>query len=213
MFREVHVVPTFGHPRRPQAWTSMAAALLVLALTGSSCSGANSTSEVPTSARGTNVTVAPAGDPVPGGSLTIALSAETNGFSPVTSTWASQGYQVARAIFDPLAAFDKTGKLVPYLAESFTPNGDFTRWEIKVRSGVTFHDGTPFDAAALKKNLDAQRASATTGQTMTPIGDITIVDGRRVAVTMKEPWSSFPGDLAAQMGFIAARTRRASVIP
>ena len=38
---------------------------------------------------------------------------------------------------------------MPYLAESVEPNADYTVWTIKVRSGVTFHDGTPLNGAAM----------------------------------------------------------------
>ena len=41
------------------------------------------------------------------------------------------------------------GQVEPYLAESVTPNDDYTVWTIKVRSGVSFHDGTPFDGAVI----------------------------------------------------------------
>ncbi len=47
----------------------------------------------------------------------------------------------------------------PYLAESLTPNSDFTEWTIALRPDVRFHDGTPLDAIALVRHLDAVAAS------------------------------------------------------
>ena len=55
------------------------------------------------------------------------------------------------------------GKVEPYLAESITPNADYTVWTIKARPGITFHDGTPFDGAALVDNLTRPDESFLTG--------------------------------------------------
>jgi len=44
--------------------------------------------------------------------------------------------------------------LVPRLATSWTPNADATVWTFELRQGVTFHDGTAFDAEAVKFNFD-----------------------------------------------------------
>ena len=54
-----------------------------------------------------------------------------------------------RSVFDPLTLLNTDGKVEPYLAKSVTPNADYTVWTIKARSGVTFHDGTPFDGAEI----------------------------------------------------------------
>jgi peptide/nickel transport system substrate-binding protein len=57
-------------------------------------------------------------------------------------------------VFDHLAARDlKTGKVGPSLAVSWK-NLDDTTWEVKLRSGVKFHDGTPFTAKDVKATFD-----------------------------------------------------------
>ena len=55
----------------------------------------------------------------------------------------------------PLTNMTEDGKFVPYLAESVEPNADYTVWTIKARAGVTFHDGTPFNGAAIADNIEA----------------------------------------------------------
>ena len=50
------------------------------------------------------------------------------------------------------AAADGTTK--PYLAQSITPNSDYTKWTITMRPNIVFHNGTPLDANAVKINLD-----------------------------------------------------------
>ena len=64
---------------------------------------------------------------------------------------------VALSIYDPLTWPNDKGQYVPYLAESVTPNADYTEWRIKVRPGITFTDGTPLDADTVKLNLDSYR--------------------------------------------------------
>ena len=53
--------------------------------------------------------------------------------------------QALLQIYQPLLGQDPTGALVPYLATSWKSIDD-TTWEVKLRRGVKFHDGTPFEA-------------------------------------------------------------------
>ena len=94
------------------------------------------------------------GEPVEGGALEVGLEAETANWLPSTGNWASSGYNVAYAIHDPLMARTDTGDVEPYLAESLTPDEELTEYTLTLRPGVTFHDGTPLDAAAIKSNFD-----------------------------------------------------------
>jgi peptide/nickel transport system substrate-binding protein len=94
------------------------------------------------------------GPPRHGGSITVALEAETNSFLPGRGAIGAPGTNIAMAIFDPLIRRDHEGNRRPYLAESITPNDDYTVWTLRLRPGVRFHDGTPLDAAALKWNFD-----------------------------------------------------------
>lgn len=58
-----------------------------------------------------------------------------------------------RHVYETLVAFDKDLKLQPQLAESWKLIDDLT-WEFKLRKGVKFHDGEPFNAAAAKYSLE-----------------------------------------------------------
>jgi ABC-type transport system substrate-binding protein len=144
------------------------------------------------------------GPPQDGGQLTWGLEAETDGWDPATSRWALSGHNVASAIFDPLVAVNADGEAEAYLAESLTPNEDFTEWIIKVRPGVTFHDGTPLDAAAITANLQAHQRSVITSAAVASIDTVETVDPSTVKVTMIEPWAPFPYILTSQVGYIIA---------
>src|SRR5207237_759014 len=107
---------------------------------------------------------ATAGAPRSGGDLKFGLAAETSGWNPYIGQWAGSAYIVAGTIFDPLAAVDPQGNAKPYLAESFTPSSDFKQWKIRLRPGVSFHNGERLDSAAVKTNLELGRKSGLTAQ-------------------------------------------------
>ena len=90
----------------------------------------------------------------------MGIEADTGSpWEPSKALLAISGHTVIRSIYDSLTIVTDDGKVVPYLAESVEPNDDFTVWTIKVRSGVTFHDGTPLNADAVIDNLVRQTKS------------------------------------------------------
>jgi peptide/nickel transport system substrate-binding protein len=96
----------------------------------------------------------PAAEVTPGGEITMSGEAEvTNPWTPAAMQCDSYCQQRARSFFDPIAAIGEDVKVHPYLAESITPNADSTEWTIKLRSGISFTDGTPVNADAVIENL------------------------------------------------------------
>jgi ABC-type transport system substrate-binding protein len=142
------------------------------------------------------------GEPVPGGTVEYGLGAETDGWNPTSNTWAPEGLQVARTVYDPLTALDIEGVAQPYLAESLTPNDDYTQWTIRLRPGVTFHNGDPLTAAAVKTTLDGHLASGLTRPVLAPVESVEAPDDLTVVVTMNMPWVAFPQALTGQTGVI-----------
>jgi peptide/nickel transport system substrate-binding protein len=143
-----------------------------------------------------------AGEPVRGGTLTYGQEADTNGgFCLPEAQLAISGIMVARAIYDTLTVPNAEGEFVPYLAESVEPNEDFTEWDITVREGVQFHDGSDLDAEVLKNNIDAfrgeyeGRASLLFAFLLTNVTDTEVVDDLTVRVTLEVPWPAFPAYL------------------
>lgn len=139
----------------------------------------------------------------PGGSLTYGLFAETDGWNPSTSRWAASGLQVAQSIFDTLAAYDAEGNWQPFLAESFTPNEDFTVWTVALRPDVVFHNGDPVDADAVAANLNYHRESLLTHAAFEPVTDVRSDGNLTVTVTMKDAWANWPQAMATQVGVVA----------
>lgn len=184
-----------GAPRRRSRSLAAGAALLVLLGLLAACGDGESSDEVQASGP----------EPQPGGTLVFGVEAATDGgFNPTTSRFAISGHTVASSIFDPLVIIDQESNPQPYLAESVTPNLDFTEWRIKLQPDITFHDGTPLDADAVKANLDAHRESALTGAVLDDVEQVEVEDDLTVIVHMSEPWAAFSYTLAANIGYVAA---------
>ena len=139
-----------------------------------------------------------------GGSVTFATEAEINSFDARQGAWDSTGLTYARTVFDPLFTQAADGSVKPYLAESISHNPDYTQWTIKLRSGITFHDGSQLDANVVKVNLDGVTQSPLTGPALFNLDKVTVVDPMTVMVTTRSPWVPFPIYLTGQLGHIAA---------
>jgi ABC-type transport system substrate-binding protein len=144
------------------------------------------------------------GPPMTGGTLTYGLDAETDGWNPTVNRFAASGIQVALTLFDPLTAYDAEAEAVPYLAESLEPNDDFTRWTMRLRDGITFHDGTPLASDAITRMFEAHRTSPLTAPVFATITEVEATDERTVEFTMSKPWATFPASLVGQAGMVPA---------
>ncbi len=196
---------------RRSSWKGGVALVLAITVLAAACGSAKKADDTSTTApdggaaaNSANVVKAASGPPHTGGKLVFGLDAETDGWNPTSNRWAVAGTTVANAVFDPLAAWDADFHAQPYLAQSIDHNDAYDAWTITLRSGVTFHDGEPVDAAAVKKDLDAIKASVLTSAAFKPIDQIKVVDPLTVEVDMSIPWSAFPASLTAQSGMVAA---------
>ncbi len=145
-------------------------------------------------------TTDPALVPVSGGSIVVGIEGDSSGYNPTVDPWANGGHNVAKAIFDTLATFDATGKVVPYLAEAITANDDASVWTISLRPGVMFHDGTPLTADAVRLNFEAVQASASFKDQLALLESMTVVDDLTLELTMSAPWGTFPNSLTGTIG-------------
>ncbi len=85
--------------------------------------------------------------------LIIAIGAEAESLDPLKMTSAPAA-TVAEHMVENLVYLAPDGSLEPALATSWEPDEDGTSWILELREGVTFHDGEPFNAEAVKYNLD-----------------------------------------------------------
>ncbi len=151
--------------------------------------------------------------PVAGGTLSYGLEADVDGLNPTFSAFSSPGYAMGNAVFDTLTAWSTDNVPVPFLAESVTPVGDdLSKWQVKLRPGITFHDGTPLNAEAVVKNFELQRAAPLVGLAVRPYFPpidgpdpaTEIIDDLTVQFNLLDQNAWFPGSLASQLGMVAS---------
>ncbi len=147
--------------------------------------------------------------PVRGGTLRYGLEADVNGLNPTSSVLSAPGQLMANAVFDTLAAVDLEGDIVPYLAESFEPvDGNFSTWRVTLRQGVTFHDGTPFNAAAVQASFQAQFDSPLIGFGLRPFypaeNATEVIDEFTVQYNLLDDNAQFPATLTTQGAYMAS---------
>ncbi len=145
---------------------------------------------------------------VEGGTLRIGLQTEAGSLNP-TNTGLNRGpIMVATAIFDTLVVVDAEGTWHNNMTESWTPNDDFTTWEVKVRPGIEFSDGLPFDAAAVVGTIEAFLADPLTSLVFKPAFDaenpVELVDDMTFLLNASGPNASLPVYFAEQLGMIGS---------
>jgi ABC-type transport system substrate-binding protein len=148
-----------------------------------------------------------AAPPAPGGTLTLAVEEDCKGFDPIKAgTLNSPGRSVIMAIEERLFDLDSKGKLVPELGLSATPAKDGKSWTVKLRQGVSFHDGTPFNAEAVvghfERLLDPKNHFRGLSS-IQPIASVKRIDNFTVRFQLKHAWIPFK-DLISSSVFIAA---------
>ncbi|HYM03940.1 MAG TPA: ABC transporter substrate-binding protein [Stellaceae bacterium] len=90
-----------------------------------------------------------------GGTVTVGVEQDIAGFDPITVGIYDTGATAAAALlFDTLTRLDDDGKAQPRLAVSWSASPDFKKWTFKLRPGVKFQDGTPFNAEAVLFNYE-----------------------------------------------------------
>lgn len=100
-------------------------------------------------------------------------------------------------IYEPLVRYGADGSIQPALAESWDISEGGLTWTFHLRQGVTFHDGTPFDAEAAKWNLDRWIGSDahTWLPTAARVTSVDTPDSATVVLTLAEPYYASIQDL------------------
>ena len=146
------------------------------------------------------LTAAPASAQKQGGSVTVGLELDILGFDPLkVGVFDTSGNIAATLIFDTLTYLDDNGKAQARLAESWTSSEDFKTWTFKLRSGVKFHDGTPFNAQAVAWNFARQKDPKNNCRCAFYIANVLKVEAQdesTVVYQLRDPAVNFPALLA-----------------
>lgn len=130
-----------------------------------------------------------------GGTLRIGMATESGVLDPHVF---SGNFLVLDGIFEPLVGYSADGKMRPELAESVTVAPDGTSVEFDLRNGVTFHDGTPFDAKAVKWNFDrwVGKPDYSFFRASEVITSVQVIDADSVKLTLSEPYEPLLQELS-----------------
>ncbi|MBM7661678.1 peptide/nickel transport system substrate-binding protein [Bacillus mesophilus] len=150
------------------------------------------------------------------GTLVVGLEAE-----PTTlDAHQLSDYNSSRAameLYDQLVKFkDESTELEPDLAEKWDISEDGKEYTFHLRQDVKFHDGTPFNAEAVKFSIERQTDSnhpyhdtgtfAYADFTFGPVEKVEVVDEFTVKITLKEPFAPFLSNMAMHAASIVSPT-------
>jgi peptide/nickel transport system substrate-binding protein len=132
--------------------------------------------------------------PVTGGTLKFALDEGPECLNPAVSPQDVTA-MVDRNVFDSLVSRSDDGSFHPWLATSWTVSPDGLTYTFNLRTGVTFQDGTAFDAAAVQTNLDYIVAKTTKSQYAASLigtyASSTAINPTTVQIKLSKPSATF----------------------
>src|ERR1700757_4925838 len=116
------------------------------------------------------------------------------------------GRIVFASLCDKLFDIDDKLNIVPQLATSYEWSADSKALTLKIRPGVTFHDGERLDAAAVKYNIDRHKnmpGSNRRGE-LAPVASVDVVDPMTVRINLSAPFAPLLAQLADRAGMIVS---------
>lgn len=178
--------------------------------TPTTATGTGSSSASPVSGSSTTVAASTAA-PNQGGELFYGLTNKFDTLDPNVTTF-TDVIRIANHIFDPLVWGSKAGEFVPGLSTKWdvTPTAD--QYTFTLRSDVKFHDGTTFDANAVKftfdRIVDPALKSQSAFSAIGPYDSTTVSDPQTAVVKFKTPYAPF---LSSVSGTVLAPVSPAAV--
>lgn len=130
--------------------------------------------------------------PASGGTLRYGLTLPVSGIDPHIHANSELGIALS-SVYDTLVVQDKDGTFHPSLAQSWQISPDQKTYTFTLRRDVQFHDGTPFNADAVVRNLNRVANPATKSQKavflLGPFESANASDEYTVKVVLKEPYA------------------------
>jgi peptide/nickel transport system substrate-binding protein len=139
--------------------------------------------------------------------LRIGMQDDPDALDPATGgTYA--GRIVFAALCDKLVDINANLEIVPQLATAWKLNDAGTEVTFTLRSGVTFQDGTPFDAAAVKFNIERMKSMNDSKRKaeLAPVTSVEVVDPTHVTLKLKEPFAPLLSVLTDRAGMMVSQT-------
>jgi peptide/nickel transport system substrate-binding protein len=158
----------------------------LLAACGSGTKSSNAASNAPVDASGT---------------LTMAYHLATNSLDPLRMT-TGQFVTFMYPMYDTLLMLDENADVAPMLAKKWEYSADGTTLTLTLRDDVTFHDGTKFDANAVKANIERviNTADSPVHSQLKTVQSVTVQDPTTAVIQLASPDASLLGILADRPG-------------
>jgi len=138
--------------------------------------------------------------------LTIATGTDASTFDPHFTT-DSATEVLNKSLYNNLVRFNTKMEIVPDLATKWEVSADGLTWTFELRDGVKFHDGTPFNAEAVKTNFERVLDEKTASPRRSVLGMIKsmeVVSPTKIKLTTTYPTGSFLQQLAHPVGAIVS---------
>ena len=121
-------------------------------------------------------------------SIVIAMQLEPTGLDPTAGAASAIGEVTLYNIFETLTKINGDGKVTPLLAESWEVSPDLKTYTFKLRKGVKFQNGEPFNAQSVKFSLDRAGGEKSTNKDKRTFANLTtqVVDDHTVVLLNKE---------------------------
>jgi peptide/nickel transport system substrate-binding protein len=141
-----------------------------------------------------------------GGTVTFALEDDPIDFDPLRSR-AFIDRNVHYQIYDSLVRIDSSGKIIGWLAEKWDIAPDGKSVTFSLRKEVKFHDGSVFDAEAVKWNIERYiktQGSARSGE-LASVDTVVVLDANTVKLNLKAPFAPLIANLVDRAGMMVSR--------
>jgi peptide/nickel transport system substrate-binding protein len=132
--------------------------------------------------------------PVRGGSVKGAVVGPITSLDPFSSLLGSGDAMAYQALYNSLLDLSVSGEMLPELASAWTISEDALTYSFTLVGGVTFHDGTALDAAAIKWNIERYMAEGSTyaaAERLRVIAGIEVPDPSTIVFTLTAPNAPF----------------------
>lgn len=132
--------------------------------------------------------------PKAGGEIVVGLNLEPDNLDPAVTPFAVSHW-VMMNIYDTLVWRANDGSFKPGLADKWDVSADGLTYTFTLKQGVKFHDGTPFNAAAVKfafdHIVDPVSKSGFAASLLGPYDHTEVVDDSTAKVVFKQPYAPF----------------------
>ncbi|MEY4153283.1 MAG: hypothetical protein RLZZ278_131, partial [Pseudomonadota bacterium] len=137
--------------------------------------------------------------------LRIGLAEDPDVLDP-TLARSFVGRVVFASLCDKLFDIDEKLNILPQLASSYEWSADSKALTLKIRQGVTFHDGEKLDAAAVKFNIERHKnlpGSNRRGE-LAPVASVDVIDANTVRLNLSAPFAPLLAQLTDRAGMMVS---------